>query len=208
MVEALPSLYLITDRSVPKEGDLLGALEAALRGGVRFVQFREKDLTPRARWELGRKVMALAGRHGARLIVNGDPALAMALEAAGVHLGRETLPVDVVRQRLRYKGLVGYSAHGGQEAARAFAAGADFVTLSPVFPTISKAAQGPPLGLSGFQDTIQGLGGPVYALGGVGPGNAPECLRAGAHGVALIGAILGAEDPSAAVSSVLAALSA
>lgn len=206
MAEALDPLYLITDRSVPPAGDLLGALAAALRGGVRLVQFREKDLPPRARWELGERVVRLAEENGASVIVNGDPALALALGAAGVHLGKETLPVRVVRERLGWRGIIGYSAHAGGEAARAFAEGADFVTLSPVFPTKSKAAQGPALGLEGFRGQARGLPGPVYALGGVGPGNAAACLGAGAHGVALIGAVLAAPDPAAAAAALREAL--
>jgi len=202
----LDPLYLITDRTVPLAGDLLGALGAALRGGVRLVQFREKDLPPRARWELGEKVMRLAEGYGASVVVNGDPALALALGAAGVHLGKDTLPVRAVRERVGWRGLLGYSAHSGAEAARAFAEGADFVTLSPVFPTRSKAAQGPALGLEGFRAQAKGLPGPVYALGGVGPGNAAGCLRAGAHGVALIGAVLAAPDPAAAAAALREAL--
>ncbi len=208
MPGTLDPLYLITDRTVPPSGDLLGALEAALRGGVRLLQFREKDLSSRTRYELGGEVMRLASAHGAAVIVNGDPALAQALGADGVHLGKETLPVGVVRERLGYGGLIGYSAHGGREAEAAFAAGADFVTLSPVFPTRSKAARGAPLGLGEFGAQARGLPGPVYALGGVEAANAADCLRAGAHGVALIGAILGAEDPAAAAAALREALGA
>ena len=150
MPEDLDSLYLITDRNVPEGGDLLGALRAALRGGVRFLQFREKDLPARARYELGRDVVRLAGEFGARVVVNGDPALALALGAAGVHLGKGTLPAGVVRERLGFAGLIGYSAHSGAEAAEAFSAGADFATLSPVFSSRSKSAALPLLGDRGL----------------------------------------------------------
>ncbi len=207
----LDPIYLLTDRGVPPSGDFLGALRSALEGGVRFLQFREKDLAPRARLELGEKVMALAGEFGAEVIVNGDPALAEVLGAAGVHLGKDTLSVKDVRERLGYKGLIGYSAHSGPEAAEAFAAGADFSVLSPVFQTKSKFTSGPVLGLDGFRaemDRIGGAGGhnPVYALGGVGADNAADCLRAGARGVALIGGILGAGDPAAAASEIRKAM--
>ncbi|MEE9274648.1 MAG: thiamine phosphate synthase [bacterium] len=204
--EGLDPLYLITDRNAPPGGDLLAALEAALAGGVRLLQFREKDLSPRARYDLGREVMRLAGARGARVIVNGDPALALALGAAGVHLGKETLPVEAVRAGLGYAGLIGYSAHGGAEAAAALAAGADFVTLSPIFPTRSKHPSAPPLGPEGLRAEAAGLSGPVYALGGVDAGNAPACLEAGAHGVALIGAVLGAPSPEEAARALRAAL--
>ncbi len=206
MKPRLDPLYLITDRNAPESGDLLGALEAALAGGVRFVQFREKDLPPLERLKLGREVAALAERYGAFMLVNGEPALAEALGAPGLHLGRATVSVSVMRAR-GYRGVIGYSAHGGEEAAEALAAGADFVTLSPVFPSVSKFSSGPVLGLDAFERALGVCEGPVYALGGVGAANAAACLARGARGVALIGAILGADDPVRAVREVRAALS-
>ncbi|MDA1001379.1 MAG: thiamine phosphate synthase [bacterium] len=198
MNDLLDPIYLITDRHAVPEGRFLETLEACLSGGVRLIQFREKDLSPRARYELGLEVMALAARFSAHVIVNGDPALALALGAAGVQLGKDTLPVAAVRARLAFEGLIGYSAHGEEEAAEAFAEGADFITLSPVFPTRSKFSRGPHLGLARFGETARKLPGPVYALGGLGPESAAECRAAGAGGLALIGALLGAEDPAAA----------
>lgn len=201
----LDPLYLITDRNAPPSGDLPGALDAALRGGVRFIQYREKDLPYTERLSLGREVASCAAEHDARLLVNGDPELAAALDADGVHLGKGTVSVSAMRAG-GYAGVIGYSAHSGEEAARAFAEGADFVTLSPVFPTKSKFSSGPLLGLDAFGRELKIAGGPVYALGGVGAENAASCLERGARGVALIGAILAAEDPARAAREVRAAL--
>ena len=201
----LDPLYLITDRNAPPSGDLPGALEAALAGGVRFVQFREKDLPYQERLRLGREVASRAFEHGARLLVNGDPELAEALGADGVHLGKGTVSVSAMRAE-GYSGLIGYSAHSGEEAARAFSEGADFVTLSPVFPTKSKFSSGPLLGLEAFGRELEIAGGPVYALGGVGAENASACIERGARGVALIGAILGADDPAHAAREVRSAI--
>ena len=202
---SLDPLYLITDRNAPPSGDLPGALEAALRGGVRFVQYREKDLPYTERLSLGREVASLIRGFSARLIVNADPELAEALDADGVHLGKGTVSVSAVRAG-GYRGLIGYSAHSGAEAAAAFAEEADFVTLSPVFPTNSKFSSGPVMGLDAFEREVVFAGGPVYALGGVGAENAATCLARGARGVALIGAILGADDPARAAREVRAAL--
>lgn len=162
-------------------------------------------MTPGARLRLGERVVSLAHARGARVLVNGDPALACALGACGLHLGKGTLPVSQARAG-GYAGLIGYSAHSGEEAAGALAQGADFATLSPVFPTNSKFSLGPVLGLDALERAARACGGPVYALGGVGAENAAECLARGAHGVALIGAILGAPDPALAAREVRAAL--
>ena len=202
---ALDPLYLITDRNAPPSGDFLSALEAALSGGVRFVQFREKDLPCAERLRLGREIASLTSEHGACLIVNGDIDLADALDADGVHLGKGTVSVSAMRAS-GYKGLIGYSAHSGEEAAGAISEGADFVTLSPVFPTNSKFSSGPFLGLDAFERELKIAGGPVYALGGVGAQNASACIGRGARGVALIGAILAADDPAHAAREVRAAL--
>ena len=201
----LDPLYLITDRNAPPSGDFLSALEAALSGGVRFVQFREKDLPVDERLKLGREVTSLANEHDACLLVNGGAELAKTLDADGVHLGKGTVSVSAVRAG-GYKGLIGYSAHSGEEAARAFSEGADLVTLSPVFPTNSKFSSGPVLGLDKFERELAVAGGTVYALGGVGTENASSCIERGAHGVALIGAILAADDPARAAREVRAAL--
>lgn len=203
----LDPLYLITDRRAPPSGDLLGALAAAFEGGARLVQFREKDLPPAERLRLGARVAALAEARGARVLVNGDPQLAEALGAAGLHLGKGTVSVRETRAR-GYRGLIGYSAHDGAEAAEALAQGADFATLSPVFPTNSKFSAGPALGLDAFGRACAACEGAVYALGGVDAGNAAGCIARGACGVALIGAILGAADPARAAREVRAAISA
>ncbi len=205
MKAALDPLYLITDRNAPPSGDLPRALEAALEGGVRFVQFREKDLQVRERRALGEEVASLIRAHGGLLLVNGDVELAEALGADGLHLGKGTEAPQTLRAR-GYGGILGYSAHSGAEAARAFAQGVDFVTLSPVFPTTSKFSAASPLGLEGFARERGLCDGPVYALGGVSAANAAACLARGARGVALIGAVLGAEDPAQAAREVRAAL--
>ena len=162
-------------------------------------------MNPQERLRLGERVVSLAHARGARVLVNGDPALAEALGASGLHLGKGTVSIPQVRAD-GYAGLIGYSAHSGEEAAGALAEGADFVTLSPVFPTRSKFSAGATLGLDALERAAGACGGPVYALGGVDAENAAGCLARGAHGVALIGAILGAEDPALAAREVRASL--
>ncbi|MFQ5894929.1 MAG: thiamine phosphate synthase [Nitrospinota bacterium] len=206
----LPRLYLITDRqAIPASvhrtgGDLVGAVEGALRGGVRMVQLREKDLPPRERYRL---VLALVERcavHGARLLVNTTADLALAAGADGVHLGRDTLPVSAVREKLGFRGLIGYSAHGTEEARAAVEAGADFVTFSPIFAT--KPGYGPAVGVEALRTVCARLKAPTFALGGITAANVREALAAGAHGVALISAILSAPDPERAARELVEAV--
>ena len=135
--------------------------------------------------------------------------MAEALGADGVHLGKGTvISVSAVRAG-GYAGLIGYSAHSGEEGAAAFAQGADFVTLSPVFPTSSKFSSGPLLGLEAFERELRDShAAPSTPWAAWGAQNASACLERGAHGVALIGAVLAAEDPARAAREVRAALSA
>lgn len=191
------SLYLITDRHQTAGRPLLEVVEAALSGGVRAVQLREKDLPVSELYELAWDLRALTARYDARLLINDRIDVALAVEADGVHLGKNSLPVTAAR-RIAPDLLIGYSSHGVGEAAAALAKGADFVTFGPVFPTPSKAAYGDPLGLGELSRACSAVGGPVFALGGVKLENLKQVVASGCHRVAVISAILGAADPAAA----------
>ena len=159
------------------------------------------------RFSLGKDIKKLSDSYRVKFIVNGDPSLALALDADGVHLGRNTLPIQVVRDKLKFGGIIGYSAHTVKEVHYAFNSGADYVTLSPVFETISKTTSMPNLGLEIFREEIAKFSSPVYALGGVSSVNALDCLDAGAYGVAVVGAILGSDDPYSSTKEILNAIS-
>ena len=200
------SLYLITDRRQVPGGDLATAVGRALAGGVRAVQLREKDLPPAPFRELARLLRALTREFGARLLINGRPEVALAVGADGVHLGGGALSVTDARRLLGPQPLIGLSTHHLDEIAPAAAAGADFVTFSPVYFTPSKASFGPPQGLERLRAACAASPLPVYALGGIGPQQIPSVLSCGARGVALISAVLGAVDPAAAAREILTRL--
>ena len=191
-------LYLVTDRRRAAGGDLLAAVGRALEGGVRAVQLREKDLPGRELYELAVVLRALTSRHGARLLVNDSIDVAVAAGADGVHLGVASVPPGEARRLLGPGKLIGCSTHDIGELSAACEVGADFVTFGPVYATPSKAAYGPPVGVGALRAACAASRVPVFALGGVGAGNAREVLAAGAWGIGAIGAILGAADPSAA----------
>jgi thiamine-phosphate pyrophosphorylase len=181
---------------------LLAAVGRALSGGVRAVQLREKDLGGRELLELARKMRALTARHGAKLLINDRVDIALASGADGVHLGTESIPPREARRLLGPDKLIGCSTHGAEQLAAAEAGGADFVVFGPVYYTPSKAAFGPPLGVDALRRACASARIPVFALGGIGAGDIDEVAAAGADGIALISAVLAAEDPELAASEI------
>jgi thiamine-phosphate pyrophosphorylase len=187
-------LYLITDRRQLGAGSLPDAVAAAIRGGVRAVQLREKDLPARRLLELGRTLKALTARTDARLLINGRLDVMLALNADGVHLRSDGLPVRAVRRVIGPDKWLGVSAHSREEVERAGTDGADFVTFGPVYDTPSKRGFGAPVGLEGLEAVCRSVRVPVYALGGVTRDRIPEVLAAGARGVAMISEIMSSGD--------------
>ena len=201
------SLYLITDRrSLAPGQDLLATVRAALLGGVRAVQLREKDLTAAELYPLALEFRRLTREFGAKLLINDRVDLALAVDADGVHLGSHSLPVAVARQLLGAEKIIGVSTHSSAEVARAAVAGADFVTCGPVYTTPSKASYGPPLGLEAFAVACAHAPLPVFALGGVTLARLPELRVVGCQRIALIAAILHSEDATTTAQSLLRAL--
>ncbi|MDZ4185835.1 MAG: thiamine phosphate synthase [Desulfuromonadales bacterium] len=201
------SLYLITDRkSLPSGQELIATVRAALRGGVRVVQLREKDLTAAELYPLALALRQLTRKFSARLLINDRVDLALAVDADGVHLGAHSLPVRVVRQLLGEERIIGVSTHHPDEAHRAAVAGADFVTFGPVYATPSKLPYGPPLGLQPLATLCVDSALPVFALGGVSFARLSELRAAGCQKVAVIGAILQAVDAEEAARELLRGL--
>lgn len=205
----LPSpLLAVTDRhGHPRP--LAETVRAILEGGGRWIWFRDRDLKPDARRRLGETVAECVRAAGGILTVGGDVALARALGADGVHLGGGSEPeaIAAARVALGPGALIGVSAHAPHEAARAAAAGADYVTLSPIFPTASKPGYGPALGSDAIAAS-RSAGLPVVALGGLEAGRVAECRAAGAAGIAVLGGLMRAGDPAGAARALLMAWSA
>lgn len=196
---SLPQLIVVTEgrlariagRSLPE------TVSEAATGGAKAFLFREKYLDRRERLRLGSQI-AESLEDDATLIVASDSDLAESVGATGVHLSNTDPPVDD-------DWLVGRSCHDASELA-AFVDEVDYVTLSPVYPSISKPGYGPGFGLGGFARLCSTFPRPVFALGGVRPGNAAEMMVAGAYGVAVAGAVMAADDPASVVAALLAEL--
>ncbi len=199
-------LYLITDRTLTEGRELCTVVEAALSGGVTAVQLREKDLNGKELFELAGKLSAHCQAHKAQLFINDRIDVAMAVDAAGVQLGKTSLSIETARALLGTEKLIGYSAHSAEEAQAAEKKGADFVLFGPVFFTPSKVSFGAPQGVERLRHAITQTALPVYAIGGIKPDNLAEVMQTGCRGVALISAILSAPDPFNAARSIRAKL--
>jgi len=198
-----PPLLVITDRSQARR-PLIEIAGAAFRGGCRWFSLREKDLATAERRDLLRALVLLGRPFGATVTAHEDiPAVVMA-GADGVHLPGGGDPA-AARGRLP-QGLIGVSAHAPEEAAAQLRAGADYVTLSPIFLSASKPGYGPAVGLDALAAAARLSAGPIVALGGVGAANAARCLAAGARGIAVMGEVMRAADPEETVRNLVAAI--
>lgn len=188
-----PGLILITDRTQSRR-PLVEVCGAALRAGFAAVMLREKDLEARELLGLAEPLAQICNSLRKVLLINGRIDVVLAVPGAGAHVGRDGIPVPDARRILGPNRLLGYSAHEVPEAREALDAGADYVTLSPVFPSISKPGVRP-RGLSFLRSAVLELAPrPVIALGGMDPDRLPQVKACGAHGAAVLGAVMQAED--------------
>lgn len=200
------NLYLITGRGETLGRNLEFVVEEALRGGVRAVQLRDKGASSKELYETAHELRRLTARYGAKLFINDRTDVALAVDADGVHIGSSSLPLYKVRRLIGERRLIGVSCHNQTQAITAQEMGADFITFGPVFYTPSKAEYGEPVGLQKLARVAELLQIPVFALGGVNQENCAEAVACGVHGIALISAILSAEEPRDAAKKLLAQL--
>ena len=187
-------LYAITDPELLPEHRLRSACEAALRGGARILQYRDKPASPDQRLQRARMLRALCEDHDALFLVNDDPLLARECNAHGVHMGQRDGAIADARQQLGPDAVIGISCHGDPELARqAWQAGADYVAMGRFFPSHTKP-QAPPAEIATLERVSRQLPVPVVAIGGINPDNAASLFRAGAAAIAVIHGLFGAGD--------------
>jgi len=199
-------LYLITDRRQTRTCTLAAVVEQALRGGVRAVQLRERDLPSEELYRLADEFRRITSQYGAKLLINERADIARDVEAHGVHLPESGISVGAARRIIGPERLIGVSCHSLDSAKSAQSSGADFITFGPVFFTPSKAVYGNPVGLERLADTASALNIPVFGLGGINESNMIQVMAAGAKGVAVISAIMTAEQPQAVTADMLTIL--
>jgi thiamine-phosphate pyrophosphorylase len=188
------SLCFVADAQYAAGRDLLGLIGEAVHGGATVVQLRAKNMDSREFLEIGLRAADLLARTGALLLVNDRVDIALACGAAGVHLGQEDMPVPQARKILGPDKVIGVSVNTPEEALRAEREGADYVGAGPAYVTATKETFLPVLGPEGIDRIKRAVRIPVLAIGGIGAANAAALAVAGADGVAVISAILGAPD--------------
>ncbi|CEP12285.1 hypothetical protein [Parasitella parasitica] len=206
------SLYLVTDRSlVPETKTFLGQIERALEGGVTLVQLREKDTETGAFIDFAFKVKALTRKFGVPLIINDRLDVAQAVDAEGVHIGQDDMPLTTARQILGTTKIIGVSCNTEEEAAIAIRDGADYLGIGAVWFTSTKKNIKEPLGIQGVRRILESMQHPIptVAIGGISAKNACELLEGSStgeihiDGLAIVSAIMAAEDPKAACEELL-----
>ena len=203
-----PSRYrlcLVTDRALGHGRPLIEVVMRAVAGGVTLVQLREKSATTRAFLDEARALKAALAASGVPLIVNDRVDVALAIGADGVHVGQTDMPVEAVRALVGPDRTIGLSITSAGQMAGADAAMADYLGIGPVHPQKTKRDASAPLGLGGFARLRRMTGKPVLAIGGVKAADVPLLVEEGATGVAVVSAIMGAEDPEAAARAFMAA---
>jgi len=198
-----PSLYVVLDRAAARGRDLADVLHAALAGGCRLVQLREKEWPSGRLLPVAERLRARCAAAGATFIVNDRVDLAVAVGADGVHLGQEDLPARAARPLLRPGMILGISTHSVEQARAAQADGADYVAVGSMFPTRSKA-EFQLVGIDLLRKLRAEIRVPLIGIGGITHDNVGEVIAAGADGVAVISAVCAADDPRAAAARFVA----
>lgn len=201
---SLSGLYIILDPSVCPARPLVEVLTVAAEAGATLFQYRNKTASMKEAYGEALALRQAAAKAGVLFIVNDRCDLALAIDADGVHLGQGDLPLDLARKVMGPEKLIGISTHNPDQVREATAGQPDYLGFGPIFTPGSKQDHDPVVGIEGLRAmrTLTSL--PVFAIGGIHIDQAREVLRAGANGVAVISAILKAQDPSQAVKSFLA----
>lgn len=200
------SLYLVTDPHLCADEGVVETVAAAVRGGVSFVQLRDKDATTEQRIALALQIKdALAGL-SIPLVINDDVEAALASDVDGVHVGQEDMDVRRVRQLIGPDKILGLSVETAAAARATDPAVVDYVGAGPVFATQTKQDHKQPTGFDGLQVICSSVQLPSVAIGGLKTEHCQAALAAGADGVAVVSAICGQRDPEAAARTLRAAL--
>ena len=192
------TLYLVTDPDLGGDRGLIDVVAAAVQGGVTLVQLRDKRAGGRALLEQARALKAVLDPAGVPLLINDRVDIALAAGAAGCHLGQTDLPAHAARALLGPDAILGVSMDAVDQASAVDPEDVDYVAYGPFAATATKADAGPPIGAVGLAAVHRRTALPLVAIGGVHAGNLAAAIEAGADGIAVVSAIMAADDPQAA----------
>jgi thiamine-phosphate pyrophosphorylase len=200
-------LYAITGEQFHPERELLTVMEEAILGGADIIQLRDKKSPKRERLAKAKALRDLTRKHGVLFIVNDDIDIALAVDADGVHLGQDDLPLADARRIMGDK-IIGISTHAIEEARAAERDGADYIGVGPIFPTKSKEDVVDPVTTSYIREVVREIRIPFVAIGGIKLHNVDEVLAAGATRICAISEIVGSPDVTSTCRRFLAKLDA
>lgn len=192
-------LYPVTCQSLSRGRTNLEVLDALIEGGAKIVQLREKELSDREFFHLAKAFRRRTLQAGITFIVNDRLDVCRAVEADGLHLGQDDFPVREARRLLGPQTLIGVSTHSLAQALQAVEDGADYINVGPIFETQTKRHSGPPVGLELYHQIKDKVALPITVMGGINLQNLDQVLEAGARRIAVISAVVGAEDIAATV---------
>lgn len=187
-------LYLITGEQFHPHRNYLEVIEEAIQGGADIVQLREKNKTKKELLHMAIELRQLTSKYGVPFIVNDHIDIALAVDADGIHLGQDDLPLLEARKIMGPNKIIGISTHAIEEALEAEKNGADYIGVGPVYETKSKVDVVDPVGLKYVQEVVSRTSIPFVAIGGIKLHNLDDVLKAGAKRICVISAIIGADD--------------
>lgn len=192
-------LIVITDVEMASPRSLRDVVRAAVDAGAPAVQLRAKNMNAQELVAVGQELLPFVREAGALFFVNDRVDVALAIDADGVHVGPDDVPVRVLRPIVPRGFLIGASTSDPDEARRLVAAGADYIGCGTIYPTMTKADAGEAIGLEGLHRVVDAVDVPVVGIGGIDVARASEIAETGAAGVAAVAAVMGAQDITGAV---------
>lgn len=195
-------LYLCTDRHTNGKLDFLQTIEQALQGGCSVVQLREKECNTREFYQRAAGIKILTDQYNIPLIINDRIDVCMAVNADGVHLGQEDMPVEEARKILGDEKIIGVSAHNLEEALKAWREGADYLGVGAIFGTKTKKNT-VDTSIETLREICSQVPIPVVAIGGISIDNIVQLKHTGISGVAVVSALMAAEEPKRAAAELL-----
>ena len=199
-------LYLVTDPTLCPGTALVETVIAAVRGGVSFVQLRDKDVTTRDRIAAAYALKSALSVTGVPLVINDDLEAAVAADVDGVHIGQDDVIPAIARERLGHEKIIGLSCEALGQVAAVEAHLVDYLGLGTVFPTATKTDHKPTIGLDGLSEMVRLAKLPTVAIGGLKKEHAADVLNTGCDGIAVVSAICGQPDPASAARDLYRAL--